>query len=139
MEALTSTEAINPHGDWPCGLTIPIIRPFPVWLQLEESHEDVSHLVVNDAHGLSGLETEGFTAHKVFVLQGRQPEFVILAFCFEQRSPGTRGQAGSSELSQIQRPDEPQDLNPETAEDGDLWVKPHDGSEPEVERLRRLD
>ena len=101
---------------------------------------------VNDARGLSALETclnhletEGFTAHRVFLREGLQPEFVILVFRFEQGSPGTRGQEGSPELSQIQRRDKPQDPNPETLEKRDLWDKPLDGSEPEVERLRRLD
>ncbi len=51
--------------------------------------------VVDEANGLSELETrlnhledEGFSVHRVFLLCGLQPEFVILARRAEEESTG---------------------------------------------------
>ncbi len=52
----------------------------------EQALNDTRTWVVDEANGLSELETrlnhlegEGFAVHRVFLLRGFQPEFVILA------------------------------------------------------------
>ena len=61
----------------------------------EQLLNDTRTWVVDEANGLSELETrlnhlegEGFAVHRVFLLRGLQPEFVILARRDEEGSAG---------------------------------------------------
>ena len=62
----------------------------------EQALNDTRTWVVDEANGLSELEMrlnhledEGFSVHRVFLLRGLQPEFVILARRAGTASPRT--------------------------------------------------
>ena len=94
----------TPHGTSVLGL-LPLFSPNRVGSNQTESTmnpeneqalNDTSTWVVDEASGLSDLETrlhhledEGFAVHRVFLLPGLQPEFVILACHAGTASPRT--------------------------------------------------